>query len=102
MNANFFEAAPDPATNPNAYAQQRGMAAQLTQRGTAPQQGQMVNGHYVAPSATSYASQLASALMGGHKNSQLRDASRASDILNGGTGAVPPLQRLGGLFGGGV
>jgi len=106
MNANFFEAAPDPASDPAAFQQQQAMAQALLRRGGTQQQGQNVNGHYIPPSDASYAGQLVNALAGGYKRDQLRDASRASDILNGGNGDVTPFQKAGtwlsGLFGGGA
>ena len=105
MNANFFDAVPDQAADPAAFQRQQDMAQALMRRGSTPQQGKMVNGQYIPPSDASYVGQLVNALAGGYKQDQLRDASRASDILNGGSGAVSPLQKagswLGGLFGGG-
>ncbi|MDQ0084589.1 hypothetical protein J2W35_004958 [Variovorax boronicumulans] len=105
MNANFFEAAPDPASNPAAFQQQQAMAQALLRRGGTQQQGQMVNGHYIQPADAAYAGQLVNALAGGYKRDQLRDADRASNLLNGGNGDVTPMQKagtwLGGLFGGG-
>jgi hypothetical protein len=97
MNANFFDTPPDPAVNPQGFQNQQAMANALMSRGS--QQGKMVNGQYVAPSPLSYVNQLGGALASGYKNDQLRDASRASDILNGGTGQNG-FQKVGGWLGG--
>lgn len=94
MNPNFFEGAPDPQADPMGYYQQQRQASFLTKQGMAPQQGQMVSGQYVAPEPVSYANQLASALMGGYKNYQLRDAKDASETLNGGAPQQKPVAQI--------
>lgn len=63
-NVNFFQPGTDAAIDSSSILRQREMAKMLMQRGIDPQQGQMVSGHYVAPSALSYVAQLASALGG--------------------------------------
>jgi len=89
----FFQAPPNPAEDPSGFNKQRQIASMLMQQGMQGQQGQMVNGHYVAPSPLSYLAQLGSAAAGGYRAGQLRDAARAADLLNGGTGSpqVPPI-----------
>lgn len=77
---------PDPQTNPTGFYQQRQQAQQMLKQAQQPGQGGM-----------GYARQIASALAGGYKMSQLRDAARASDILNGGTGAGGAMGGLGGV-----
>lgn len=109
MDANFFGGgAPDPSADPLGYMRQQQMAQGLRQQGMQSPQGSMAGGQYVPPAPTSYAAQLGSALAGGYKTNQLADASRASSILNGGTGqaAQSNLGKFGGwlgsLFGGGA
>lgn len=100
MPVNFF----DPNTQqPPQVDPQQAMAMQLMQRGMQSPQGQNVNGHYVAPPAGAYASQLANALAGGVKSYQARDGMRAQDVLNGGTGQSPlgsAMSGIGNWFGG--
>lgn len=95
MDANFFAGAPDPAADPRAFQNQQAMARALMARGVGGQ-GQ---------GAAGVAGQLVNGLAGGYKANQLREATRASDILNGGTGQNG-LQKvgswLGGLLGGGA
>lgn len=68
---NFFQQAPETAADVNALQRQRRMAELLTQRGIEGDQGQMVGGHFVAPSALSRVAQLGSALAGGYANRQV-------------------------------
>lgn len=95
-----------PAGDPNDWQaqQRRGMASMLL-RQMPTNQGQMVNGNYVAPTGTDYALQIAKALMQGQQNYQKADAARANTIINGGTAPKIPIDQfkgwVGGLFGGG-
>lgn len=75
-----------------------GDSLRLLAGGSAQQapQGQMVSGNYVPPSDVSYAQRLAQALGTGYQNNQNREAYRANDVLNGGSGQMPF-----GAFGGG-
>lgn len=97
----FFQTAPDPAADPQAFAQQRAMAQMLMKGAGQNQQGSMVGGNYVPPSTGQYVNQLAQGLAGGYQNQQLQGAQRASAILNGGTAPVTPMARFQGIFGGG-
>lgn len=97
----FFQPAPDPAADPQAFAQQRAMAQMLMKGAGQNQQGSMVGGNYVPPSTGQYAQQLVQGLAGGYQNAKLQDAQRASTLLNGGTPSVTPMARLQGIFGGG-
>lgn len=96
---NFFGGVADPATDPAAFSKQRQMAQLLMKGGATPAQGSMVGGQYAPPSTAAYAAQLAQGLAGAYQAQQVQGAARASDILNGGTGArfLPPVQRI---FGG--
>ncbi|MDQ0084590.1 hypothetical protein J2W35_004959 [Variovorax boronicumulans] len=64
---NFFQPGTESAVDAAQIQRQRDIAAALLKQGQATPQGQMVSGHYVAPAATSYLSQLVSALAGGYK-----------------------------------
>ncbi|MFL9670437.1 hypothetical protein WIX39_026140 [Variovorax sp. AB1(2024)] len=64
---NFFQPGTESAVDAGQIQRQREIAAALLKQGQATPQGQMVSGHYVAPAATSYLSQLVSALAGGYK-----------------------------------
>lgn len=85
---------PDPQTNPVGFYQQQQQAKQLLQQAQQPGKGGGVD----------YARQLASALAGGYKLNQLRDAANASSLLNGGPGVQAPFSQFGarvtGMFGG--
>jgi hypothetical protein len=91
----FFQAAPDPAADPQGFAQQRALAQMLMKRtgGTPGQQG------VAAP-----VGQLAGGLAAGYMNNKLADAQRASTILQSGTADPTRMQQagqwLGSLFGG--
>lgn len=104
MDANFFQAAPDPSANPQDFAQRKAMAQALIQQGGTSPQGQMIGGKFVAPNAGQYASQLGSAAIGGMQMNRLNEAQRASTILNGGTPQAAPFAKFGtwarGLLGG--
>jgi len=93
MSADFFQGAPDPASDPYNYLRQQSQAGALQAQGRQTPQGSMVGGQYVAPGAGSYVTQLASALAGGYKADQLRGAANASNILNGGPGIQSPIQQ---------
>lgn len=100
----FFQAPPDPAADPNAFAQQQKIARMLMSKGGQVQQGTMAGGQYVPPSPVSYVNQLASGAAGGMRTNQLADSARASNILNGGTGTGPgmttPFQQFTGWLNG--
>ena len=84
---------PDPQANPMGFYQQQQQANQLLQQAKQP-----------GKSGAGYVQQLASALAGGYKMNQLRDAANASSLLNGGPGVQSPLSQVGtrvmGMFGG--
>lgn len=67
-SVNFFQNSPEVATDVNALQRQRALAELLSRQGLQGQEGQMVSGHYVPPSALSYVNQLGSALVGGYLN----------------------------------
>lgn len=77
-SVNFFQQAPETATDLNALQRQRLMAELLAKKGQETPEGQMVSGHYVAPGAGSYISQLVSALGGGMMS---RDADAKEQSL---------------------
>lgn len=85
MDANFFTGAPDPQADPRAFQNQQAMAQALMARGVGGQGG--------------VAGQVVNGLAGAYKANQLRDATRASDILNGGSGQNG-LQKVGSWLGG--
>lgn len=102
---------PDGDPNDQAFQQRRGMAQALL-RQMPTSQGQMVNGHYVAPTGSEYAMKIAQALQQGQQNFKRQDTARTMGVLNGGESALVngqapqlPLQKMGGwlsgLFGGG-
>lgn len=84
---------PDPQSNPVGFYQQQQQAQQMLQQAQRPGKG-----------GVDYARQLASALAGGYKMGQLRDAANASSLLNGGPGVQAPFSQFGtrvmGMFGG--
>lgn len=82
FDGNFYQGAPDPNADPAAFARQQSMAKALQQQGATPSKG-----------TAGYATQLASALAGGYKMNQLRDAANASSLLNGGPGVQTPIQQ---------
>lgn len=65
---NFFQPGTDAAVDQNQLLRQREIAALMMKQGMTPQQGQMVSGHFVAPSALSYVAQLANAAGGAYMN----------------------------------
>lgn len=67
---NFFQPGTDASVDVNQLQRQRLLADALVKQGQTTPQGQMVSGHYVAPNALSYVSQLASALGGAYKERQ--------------------------------
>jgi hypothetical protein len=85
---------PDPSVDPMGFYRQEQQARGLQQ------QSQQAAGN----GPTGYALQLASALAGGQKMSQLRDAANASSLLNGGPGVQSRFGQAGtrimGLLGG--
>lgn len=98
-SVNFFQNSPEVATDVNALQRQRALAALLSKQGLQGQEGQMVSGHYIPPSALSYVNQLGSAALGGYLNreadskeqklaqammaSRQKDASDFMSALNG-------------------
>jgi hypothetical protein len=82
-SVNFFQKDPETAIDVNALQRQRQMAQLLTQRGLQGQDGQMVSGHYVPPSALSYINQLASAVLGAQQNrsADAKEAQLAQALL---------------------
>lgn len=88
MDANFFAggSAPDPSADPQGFARAQNMARAMMAQGAKPQQGQMVGGHFVAPSPMSYATQLANAWGGAQQMRNVQEAQRGWGILNGGGG----------------
>ncbi len=93
-------AAPDPTADPSGFARAQTMAKMLMQQGTRTPQGQTVGGQYVAPSPMSYVGQAANAFAGMNQMDRLAEAQRASNLLNGGTGAASGFNRMTGLLGG--
>lgn len=63
-SVNFFQPGTDAAADSNAILRQRELAKLLLQQGQQSPSGQVVGGQFVAPSALSYANQLAQALGG--------------------------------------
>lgn len=101
---NFFQPGTEGAIDYGQIQRQRAIAEMLQKQGMTPQQGQMVSGHYVAPSPLSYVAQIAQTLAGKHKenqadereqtlirNLQAQRAKEAQDFMSAsnGTPAVP-------------
>lgn len=76
-SVNFFQPGTDAAIDQNSLFRQRELAKLLVQQGIQGQQGQMVSGHYVAPSGLGYVSQLASALTGKYLGDKADEGERA-------------------------
>jgi len=73
---NFFQPGTEAAIDASAIARQRQIAEMLMQRGMTSPEGQMVSGHFVAPSKAAYVSQLVSALVGGLQSRQADERER--------------------------
>ena len=71
------------AIQQQAIDRQRKIAEYLQQQSLTPEQGQMVSGHYVAPSMTQYLSKLAQGFIGSQKQAAL-DKQAASNALSQG------------------
>lgn len=70
QSVQFFQPGTEGAIDYGQIQRQRALAEMLQKQGMTPQQGQMVSGHYVAPSPLSYVAQLAQVLAGKHKENQ--------------------------------
>jgi len=73
---------------------QRQIAQYLQQQSLTPEQGQMISGHYVAPSAMQYISKLAQGLMGTNRQSaldkqQMNLATQQGNMIRGQFGMNP-------------
>lgn len=75
-------ASPEAQIEQQALQRQRKIAEYLQKESLTPMQGQMVSGHYVAPSATQYLAKLAQGLMGSSQQKSLdeRESKLAAAI----------------------